>query len=478
MDVITRPNFPATQSAGFPSNKHAVDEGETDEESVPSLGGSVSGSAASESDEEDYPVTRTPDPAATRRSSRAAAQKFVNYDRKSHPQDHAIPFFRKQAKKSKHRESMLKTRKSVEPRRKRRKIAVAVEVNSDDFSLQQDAQESPMRPQSISSADKDDASSPARSTRSIRNTTEELDESLQDGAKRRSEMAVSPGRVTTHEDPASDEALEQAKANANLERLRAQHATPPPPLLPSDREASASSHSSSKSNTGEQNFAASEIDRQYLLASMPSGYILKTSENTAKPVHEDNTGLYESSDDEIFPASHGRLPHPKPTATPSALIRSPQVNSQRISTGSEVSLVVEEEEEDDDDGVAFPQQPSAFEDQMVNTQTRASREGEQDADDGDLDGLLVSQRERSDGINNSFNAQHMSKIDDLPSTDSLDDGLLDAACGPGNHGFRAINQISHYDGTSDQSEPTYLTQTRKPSQRSHAAAGELLTQCE
>jgi hypothetical protein len=115
---------------------------------------------------------------------------------------------------------------------------------------------------------------------------------------------------------------------------------------------------------------------------------------------------------------------------------------------------------------------------MVNTQTRASREGEHDAEDGELDGPPVSQRERSDGTHNSFNAQRMSKIHDPPSTDSLDDGLLDAAYGAGNHGLRAINHISHYDGTSDQSEPTYLTQTRKPSQRSHAAAGELLTQCE
>lgn len=98
MDKITRPRQAARRmSRSLSSSPLDLDDHETDEESLPSsarsneLGDESGGSDSEDDGTVQTLISREPDPNATRRSSRAAAQKPVNYSCKYHPQDFALP---------------------------------------------------------------------------------------------------------------------------------------------------------------------------------------------------------------------------------------------------------------------------------------------------------------------------------------------------------------------------------------------------
>ncbi|EME40651.1 hypothetical protein DOTSEDRAFT_55802 [Dothistroma septosporum NZE10] len=107
MDAVTRPNMPATQRHRSKLVSFANDQGDDgDSEGIHS---SSQGTEDSEGSDDDAapnsiprrgppPPDREMDPRASRHSSRKEAQKYVDYDRKSHPADYGIPGYQDKVK--------------------------------------------------------------------------------------------------------------------------------------------------------------------------------------------------------------------------------------------------------------------------------------------------------------------------------------------------------------------------------------------
>ncbi|KAK3716200.1 hypothetical protein LTR37_006645 [Vermiconidia calcicola] len=99
MDEITRPKRAARRRSGSRSLSAAMHDGEeTEEESLPSSAQDDVSERDCTDGESDGEAPRSPDPRASRVSARAAAQKFVNYSAKHHPQDYGLPGFQDKAK--------------------------------------------------------------------------------------------------------------------------------------------------------------------------------------------------------------------------------------------------------------------------------------------------------------------------------------------------------------------------------------------
>ena len=138
---------------------------ETSDEDEPELFSGESTDADEPSERSDTPATRTrtPDPRAVRHSSRAAAQKQVNYSKSHHPQDWAIMGYRHSAKRKRRGLSPDK------PRKKRKEqataaspIALSSDKTSDDDSSDGDDDDSPVKdpPKNMASPSRSQADSP------------------------------------------------------------------------------------------------------------------------------------------------------------------------------------------------------------------------------------------------------------------------------------------------------------------------------
>ncbi|GAB7330985.1 hypothetical protein MBLNU13_g02491t2 [Cladosporium sp. NU13] len=154
MDEVTRPRRAARITGSRPPTSFA----ETSDEEEPELSSGESSDADEPSEGSNTPATRTPDPRAVRHSSRAQAQKQVNYSKAHHPQDWAISGYRRSAKRKRRGLSPDK------PRKKTKKqatpvspIALSSDKTSDDDSSDSDDDEPPANHPSTNAA------SPSRS---------------------------------------------------------------------------------------------------------------------------------------------------------------------------------------------------------------------------------------------------------------------------------------------------------------------------
>ncbi|KAK4949004.1 hypothetical protein LTR10_012377 [Elasticomyces elasticus] len=117
LDPYIKPATAARYNAGLPTQSSPMKymtEGETSEESEPTL----AGDSESETDNDsDLPIviSRAPDPNASRYSKRTEAQKPVNYSRKFHPNDLDLPGFKAKAK------AAIKSGEFIAPRRPRKR---------------------------------------------------------------------------------------------------------------------------------------------------------------------------------------------------------------------------------------------------------------------------------------------------------------------------------------------------------------------
>lgn len=113
MDEVTRPKSAAQRHSGPRSvSTSTICADDTSEDTIPS---DAKGSDDEESDEDesssDTSPGRNPDPRATRHSSRAEANKKVNYSRKHHPQDFGLPG---------HQHKAIKLRRAEKKRKRNR----------------------------------------------------------------------------------------------------------------------------------------------------------------------------------------------------------------------------------------------------------------------------------------------------------------------------------------------------------------------
>jgi len=91
MDEVTRPRHAAKRRSGSRSLSATFTRDEdTSEPSMPSSAKATDDEESSSSEDEEI-IARAPDLRATRHSTRGEANKAVNYSRKFHPQDHALP---------------------------------------------------------------------------------------------------------------------------------------------------------------------------------------------------------------------------------------------------------------------------------------------------------------------------------------------------------------------------------------------------
>ena len=100
MDEVTRPKR-AQRVTGLRSLSASAThhETETSDEEEPELCSGESSDTDDKIDDVETPTERIPDPRAVRHSARAEAKKPVNYSKKHHPQDDAIPGFGRRTKR-------------------------------------------------------------------------------------------------------------------------------------------------------------------------------------------------------------------------------------------------------------------------------------------------------------------------------------------------------------------------------------------
>ena len=142
MDEATRPRRAARITGSRPPTSFA----ETSDDEEPELSSGESTDADEPSEGSDTPATRTrtPDPRAVRHSSRAQAQKQVNYSKAHHPQDWAISGYRRSAKRKRRGLSPDKPRKKTKNRAAPASpIALSSDKTSDDDSSESDDDEAP-----------------------------------------------------------------------------------------------------------------------------------------------------------------------------------------------------------------------------------------------------------------------------------------------------------------------------------------------
>ena len=155
MDEVTRPRRAARITGSRPPTSFA----DTSDEEEPELSSGESSDADEPGEGLNTPATRAPDPRAVRHSSRAEAQKQVNYSKAHHPQDWAIEGFRRSAKRKRRSVSTDK------PRKKNKKqdtpaspIALSSDKTSDSDSEDDDDDDKPSGNQP-----RTDAASPSKS---------------------------------------------------------------------------------------------------------------------------------------------------------------------------------------------------------------------------------------------------------------------------------------------------------------------------
>lgn len=140
MDEVTRPKRAARITGSRPPTSFA----DTSDEEEPELSDGESSDDEEPSESSDTPTTRAPDPRAVRHSSRAEAQKQVNYSNAHHPQDWAIQGLRRSAKRKRRSLSsdkpQKKTKKQAAPASP---IALSSDMTSDSDSDDDDEDDEP-----------------------------------------------------------------------------------------------------------------------------------------------------------------------------------------------------------------------------------------------------------------------------------------------------------------------------------------------
>lgn len=153
MDEVTRPKRAARITGSRPPTSFA----DTSDEEEPELSDGESSDDEEPSEGSDTPTTRAPDPRAVRHSSRAEAQKQVNYSKAHHPQDWAIEGFRRSAKRK--RRSLSSDKPQKKPKKQATPaspIALSSDKTSDSDSDDEDDEPPANHPQT-------DPPSPSRS---------------------------------------------------------------------------------------------------------------------------------------------------------------------------------------------------------------------------------------------------------------------------------------------------------------------------
>lgn len=167
MDKVTRPSWAARRASG--SRSASISAGETSDDSLPSSAKASDGE--SQDSEVEILPARTPDPRATRRSKRAEANKAVDYSRKHHPQDYALPGYQhkarllRRAQKSARKLLSPELQSSPQPEDVQEKTVLDSEDDAED--LEQDTNEvpekAPSKPRKRLRIRSDDRSSPQQS---------------------------------------------------------------------------------------------------------------------------------------------------------------------------------------------------------------------------------------------------------------------------------------------------------------------------
>lgn len=140
MDEVTRPRRAACITGLRPPTSFA----DTSDEEEPELSSGESTDNDGPSEGSDTPATRMPDPRAVRHSSRAEAQKRVNYSKSHHPQDWAIMGFRRSAKRKRRSLSSNKpSKKSKKHATPASPIALSSDKTSDSDSDDEDEDDEP-----------------------------------------------------------------------------------------------------------------------------------------------------------------------------------------------------------------------------------------------------------------------------------------------------------------------------------------------
>lgn len=135
MDEVTRPKRAARITGSRPPTSFA----DTSDEEEPELSDGESSDEGEPSEGSGTPTTRAPDPRAVRHSSRAEAQKQVNYSKAHHPQDWAIRGFRRSAKRK--RRSLSSDKPQKKPKKQAAPaspIALSSDKTSDSDSDDED----------------------------------------------------------------------------------------------------------------------------------------------------------------------------------------------------------------------------------------------------------------------------------------------------------------------------------------------------
>lgn len=159
MDKVTRPRRAARITGLRPPTSFT----ETSDEEEPELSSGESTDDDEPSEGSGTPATRMPDPRAVRHSSRAEAQKRVNYSKSHHPQDWAIMGFRRSAKRKRRSLSSDKpSKKSKKQATPASPIALSSDKTSDSDSDDEDEDDEPPNNQPPA-----DAASPSRSQSEI-----------------------------------------------------------------------------------------------------------------------------------------------------------------------------------------------------------------------------------------------------------------------------------------------------------------------
>jgi hypothetical protein len=159
MDEVTRPRRAARITGSRPPTSFA----DTSDEEEPELSSGESTDDDEPSEGSDTPATRMPDPRAVRHSSRAEAQKQVNYSKAHHPQDWAIKGFRHSAKRKRR---SLSSNKSQKKSKKQATPASPIALSSDKTS-ESDSDDEDEDDEPANKHPPADAASPSRSQSEI-----------------------------------------------------------------------------------------------------------------------------------------------------------------------------------------------------------------------------------------------------------------------------------------------------------------------
>lgn len=122
MDEVTRPKRAQRVTGSRSLSVSAIHrETETSDEEEPELYSGESSDMDDQCEDIETPEERMPDPRAVRHSARAEAKKLVNYSKKHHPQDDAIPGFGRRTQRKR------RSVRADNPARKKTKVQTTVD---------------------------------------------------------------------------------------------------------------------------------------------------------------------------------------------------------------------------------------------------------------------------------------------------------------------------------------------------------------